>query len=340
MTGKYQQNAPWESRNGYIPPPRFQLLRALDNLQQQQQFGPSPSQMSPSHSRSPSLFSFFHSKKSTNTQTSAASPVSSHQNQGQPFVAPYGRQQPQAQLLQQPSFVPLNLNQPQALSRPQSQPQSETASLNMARDSNPTQPGLTRTLSMQETSKSPASTPNSVHPEIRSLVQLDVAHRRKIYYSGPLIRKLERQTDGQKPHKDDGWVEIWAQLGGTILSIWDMRETREASKQGKEVPPSYINVTDAVRIFRLRISSILTLLPQFVQVLGSVTIQATTANPSKRYTNVLTLNSAGSNLILFSCPSTPALISWAVALRLSSWEKSRLEEIYTAHVIRIILGSK
>ena len=43
MTGKYQQNALWESRNGYIPPPRFQLLRALDNLQQQQQFPlPSP----------------------------------------------------------------------------------------------------------------------------------------------------------------------------------------------------------------------------------------------------------------------------------------------------------
>jgi CCR4-NOT transcriptional complex subunit CAF120 len=102
---------------------------------------------------------------------------------------------------------------------------------------------------MQETSKSSASTPNSVHPEIRSLVQLNAAHRRKIYYSGPLIRKMEFQPDGQK-HKDDGWVEIWAQLCGTILSIWDMKETREASKQGKEVPPSFVNVTDAVRIFR------------------------------------------------------------------------------------------
>ena len=253
MTGKYQQNAPWESRNGYIPPPRFQLLRALDNLQQQQQFPPSPSQMSPSHSRSPSLFSFFRFKKSTNAQTSATSPVSTPQNLGQPLVAPYDHhqlKQPQQgpPQLPQPSFV--SLNQPQALSRPQSQPQSETASPNMARDSNPMQPGLTRTRSMQESSKSPASTPNAVHPEIRSLVQLDLAHRRKIYYSGPLIRKLERQADGQKPHKDDGWVEIWAQLGGTILSIWDMKETREASKQGKEVPPSYVNVTDAVRIFR------------------------------------------------------------------------------------------
>lgn len=96
--------------------------------------------------------------------------------------------------------------------------------------------------------------------------------------------------------------------------------------------PCVSSVVDSVSIF--------TLLPQFVQVLGSVTIQATTATPSKRYANVLTLNTAGSNLLLFSCPSTSALISWAAALRLASWEKSRLEEIYTAHIIRIFIGSK
>ena len=79
---------------------------------------------------------------------------------------------------------------------------------------------------------------------------------------------------------------------------------------------------------------------QFIQVLGSVTVPATPTSPPKRYTNVLTLNTAGSNLILFSCPSSPALISWASALRLSAWEKSRLEEIYTAHLIRITLSSE
>lgn len=76
---------------------------------------------------------------------------------------------------------------------------------------------------------------------------------------------------------------------------------------------------------------------QFVQVLGSITVPATDDQPPKKFTNVLTLNTAGSNLLLFSCPSTPALISWATALRLSAWEKSRLEEIYTAHLIRITL---
>ena len=150
--------------------------------------------------------------------------MSAPQNQGQQLVAPYERQQNQQPQqappqLPQPIFVPFNQPQlgPQVLSRPQSQPQSETTSPNMARDPTPNpQTRLTRTLSMQETSKSPTPGPNPVHPEIRSLVQLDAAHRRKIYYSGPLIRKLERQADGQNLTKTmDGsksghsWAEIF-----------------------------------------------------------------------------------------------------------------------------------
>lgn len=53
---------------------------------------------------------------------------------------------------------------------------------------------------------------------------------------------------------------------------------------------------------------------------------------------MLTLNTAGSNLYLFSCPSAEALMQWTAALRLSAWEKSRLEEIYTAHLIRISMN--
>ena len=77
-------------------------------------------------------------------------------------------------------------------------------------------------------------------------MQLNMAHAHKIYCSGPLVRRIERLPDGTKPSKDEGWIDIWAQLGGTTLSMWDMRDIQEASKQGREVPPSYINITDAV----------------------------------------------------------------------------------------------
>lgn len=95
---------------------------------------------------------------------------------------------------------------------------------------------------------SQAPAPPPLHPEIRSVVQLTLAHARKVYFSGPLVRRLERQADGSRPTKDEGWTDVWAQLGGTTLSIWDMRLIAEASKEGKEVPPTYVNMTDAVSL--------------------------------------------------------------------------------------------
>jgi hypothetical protein len=81
------------------------------------------------------------------------------------------------------------------------------------------------------------------------VVSLTNVHAHKVYMSGPLIRRIERMPDGHPPRKDDGWRDVWAQLGGTTLSIWDMEEIEDARKQGKEVPPIYINVADAVSIF-------------------------------------------------------------------------------------------
>jgi CCR4-NOT transcriptional complex subunit CAF120 len=90
-----------------------------------------------------------------------------------------------------------------------------------------------------------SNTAPPLHPEIRSIVQLTLAHARKVYFSGPLIKRVQRQPDGHRP-KDDAWIDVWAQLGGTTLSIWDMKEVEEANKEGREVPPTYVNMTDAV----------------------------------------------------------------------------------------------
>jgi CCR4-NOT transcriptional complex subunit CAF120 len=103
---------------------------------------------------------------------------------------------------------------------------------------------LDRNLSVQA-----SVPPQQLHPEIRSVVSLTHVHAHKVYMSGPLIRRIERLPDGHQPLKDEDWRDVWAQLGGTTLSIWDMKEIEAASKQGKEVPPTYINVTDAVSLF-------------------------------------------------------------------------------------------
>ena len=87
----------------------------------------------------------------------------------------------------------------------------------------------------------------TLHPEIEQVVALTLAHSSKIYCSGPLTRKIERQSDGNavKPH-EAGWSDVWAQLGGTTMSVWDMQAINKASQEGKEVPPTYLNVTDSV----------------------------------------------------------------------------------------------
>jgi len=85
--------------------------------------------------------------------------------------------------------------------------------------------------------------PSSLHSKIQELYR---AHAHKVYYSGPLFRRIARLPGGSKPKTDEGWTEIWAQLSGTILSTLNLKDCQEVSKQGEEVPPSYINITEAV----------------------------------------------------------------------------------------------
>lgn len=93
----------------------------------------------------------------------------------------------------------------------------------------------------------PQTGSTNIHPEIQQVVGLTLAHSAKIYCSGPLVRRIERNSDGSTS-KDNHWVEVWAQLGGTTLSVWDMEAIRKASEEGREEPPTYINVTDSVTI--------------------------------------------------------------------------------------------
>lgn len=191
--------------------------------------GGSPSK--PQHRSKPSFTAFFSRK-------------SSQQDEQPPLSSPPARPTPQGSDSQM--SVPQGQSPIPAPKRAPSNDDSSVAtSPRVLQKENP--------LSRSQTNPAPASAPAPIpplHPEIRSVVQLTLAHAHKVYFSGPLVRRIERQPDGQKPTKDDGWREVWAQLGGTTLSVWDMEEIREASKQGKQVPPAYINVTDAVSTVR------------------------------------------------------------------------------------------
>lgn len=50
-------------------------------------------------------------------------------------------------------------------------------------------------------------------------------------------------VDG-RPNPDRTWTECFAQLVGTVLSLWDAAELDAAGEEG-EVLPKFINLTDA-----------------------------------------------------------------------------------------------
>jgi CCR4-NOT transcriptional complex subunit CAF120 len=222
----------WDSRNSsFVPPVPFQQLRQPQpqaslgtgmptNLAPQRQ--PSqdnaPLTTTHNHSRSASFFSFRSNRPSNENQPPQRSLSTIRQGSfSGPALDDWGR--------------PIQQSGPNKL-------RTQNGSVSQPTVKSPLEVA-TQGLKMSE--------PKPLHPEIRSIVQLNIAHAHKIYFSGPLVRRIERQPDGQRPAKDEGWTDVWGQLGGTTLSIWDMKQIEEASKQGKEVPPTYVNITDAVR---------------------------------------------------------------------------------------------
>lgn len=195
--------------------------------------------------------------------------------------------------------------------------------------------------------------------DLRSALHLHAAHTQKQYMEGYLLVRHALAVDGQPDHRSDHfgtWTECYVQLRGTVLSMWDARALDEAATSGREVPPTFVNVTDAL-----------------VDYIG-MHVDATLADPGRRMTlhHTFSLSSAGSNQILFAMgvppPCEPSKVeqrlsakaehhpehrpvvewyqlgqrylqAWINAIRLASWERARLDEVYTGALIRARLGA-
>lgn len=161
----------------------------------------------------------------------------------------------------------------------------------------------------------------------RPLMDAIANHSQKLYAASPPELELivARNPNGGTPKQGapgsarNDWDSVWMQLIGNSLSVWSMKETQEADKRGERVPPTYYNITDS-----------------------SLELLAPLPPPPHRPTShahpfVFSLNTAGSNRILLSCPSEDSLARWVTGLRLAAWEKSRIEEVYTGHALRTFI---
>ncbi|MCJ1393841.1 hypothetical protein MMC18_006717 [Xylographa bjoerkii] len=148
-------------------------------------------------------------------------------------------------------------------------------------------------------------------PELLPIFTFLNSHSNKLYQEGYFLKLNDLDSHG-RPYADRSWAECFAQLVGTVLSLWDAAALDEAGQDG-EVAPTFINLADA----SIKMIETLPTRSQDVQPLA----------------NVLSISTAGKNRYLFHFSNVNALTQWTAGIRLAMYEHATLQEAYTGSLI-------
>ncbi|KAH6998149.1 hypothetical protein BKA56DRAFT_566980 [Ilyonectria sp. MPI-CAGE-AT-0026] len=148
-------------------------------------------------------------------------------------------------------------------------------------------------------------------PELQPIFTFLNSHSNKLYQEGYFLKLDDQNTQG-KPNPDRTWTECFAQLVGTVLSLWDAAELDAAGEDG-EVLPKFINLTDAS-----------------IKMIESLPTRSTDEQPLQ---NILSISTAGRNRYLLHFNSRHSLLQWTAGIRLAMFEHSTLQEAYTGALI-------
>ncbi|KAI9784169.1 MAG: hypothetical protein M1839_002674 [Geoglossum umbratile] len=168
-----------------------------------------------------------------------------------------------------------------------------------------------RPLSMLQTYQPPLmEVAQDTLPELQPIFTFLNSHSNKLYQEGYLFKLNDYDPNG-KPCSDRNWKEYFAQLVGTILSLWDAAAL-DASSQDGEVVPTFINLTDA-----------------------STKVETAFTNPENGapLQHVLSVNTAGNNRYRFHFNSHHSLVQWVASIKLAMYEHTTLQEAYTGSLI-------
>ncbi|KAL7936064.1 hypothetical protein V8C35DRAFT_296769 [Trichoderma chlorosporum] len=169
-----------------------------------------------------------------------------------------------------------------------------------------------RPMSMIQTYQPPVMEVNEdTIPELQPIFSLLNSHSNKLYHEGYFLKLDDQNTQG-KPNPDRTWAECFAQLVGTVLSLWDAAELDAAGEDG-EVLPKFINLTDAS-----------------LKVIESLPTRSSDEQPLQ---NILSLSTAGRNRYLLHFTSHESMVEWTSAIRLAMYEHASLQEAYTGALI-------
>ncbi|ROV89968.1 hypothetical protein VMCG_10118 [Cytospora schulzeri] len=148
-------------------------------------------------------------------------------------------------------------------------------------------------------------------PELQPIFTFLNSHSNKLYQEGYFLKLDDQNTHG-RPNPDRTWTECFAQLVGTVLSLWDAAELDAAGEDG-EVLPKFINLTDAS-----------------IKMIESL---PTRSNDEQPLQNILSISTAGRNRYLLHFNSHHSLLQWTAGIRLAMFEHSTLQEAYTGALI-------
>ncbi|KAG6362090.1 hypothetical protein INS49_010319 [Diaporthe citri] len=169
-----------------------------------------------------------------------------------------------------------------------------------------------RPLSMVQTFQPPLmDVGDDTPPELQPIFTFLNSHSNKLYQEGYFLKLDDQNTHG-RPNPDRTWTECFAQLVGTVLSLWDAAELDAAGEDG-EVLPKFINLTDAS-----------------IKMIESL---PTRSNGEQPLQNILSISTAGRNRYLLHFNSHHSLLQWTAGIRLAMFEHSTLQEAYTGALI-------
>ncbi|KAL8967123.1 MAG: hypothetical protein Q9183_003056 [Haloplaca sp. 2 TL-2023] len=150
-----------------------------------------------------------------------------------------------------------------------------------------------------------------VIPELQPVFSFLNSHSNKLFQEGYFLKLNDLDSHG-RPNSDRTWTEVFAQLVGTILSLWDAAELDTAGKDG-EVAPKFINLADAS-----------------IKMIETLPTRNQGAEPLQ---NVLSISTAGKNRYLFHFNSLHSLTQWTAGIRLAMFEHVTLQEAYTGSLV-------
>ncbi|CAG8597194.1 2521_t:CDS:1 [Dentiscutata erythropus] len=151
---------------------------------------------------------------------------------------------------------------------------------------------------------------DQVAPDMRPVLHLFDVFSRKLYMEGYLCRQDILSNKGHQSTSNI-WSEFYAELCGSILSLWKIENNFDSGQPEIAQTPIIINVSNY-----------------------STEICSPVLDDGIQRNNVFLLSAGPGDKFYLQAANDSLLNLWVSAIRLSCYESSRLQEVYTATLLK------